>query len=137
MPMGTPAIFFYRIIDGDGNEITPPHQPATQSDHDFRGGQGMTIDMNIFKNKRETFINVPVYGDTKVEEDEEFYVDIYFPQMFPSNFCIMGKSRGIGTILNDDIKFKIIRTNGNKNNDSFYTQIAGRDFDYSIISDTD
>lgn len=137
VPIGTPAIFFYKILDGDGNEITPPKQAATEDDHDFKGGQGISIDMNIFKDKRETFINVPVYGDTKVEADEEFYVDIYFPQIFPSNFCIMGKSRGIGTILNDDIKFKVIRTNGDIDNDSFYTQIAGRDFDYSIISDTD
>ncbi|NOZ89674.1 MAG: LamG domain-containing protein [Epsilonproteobacteria bacterium] len=136
IPMGMPAIFFYKIIDGNGNDITPPHEPATQSDHDFRGGNGISINMNIFSDKRETIINVPVYGDTKVEKDEEFFVDIYFPEMFPKNFCMIDKSRGVGLILNDDIKFKIIRTNGNKEDDSLYTQIAGRDFDYSIISDT-
>jgi len=136
MPVGLPAIFYYKVIDGDGNDVTPPHEVATQSDHDFKGGDGISINMDIFSNTRETYINVPVYGDTKVEADEEFYVEIYFPQMFPNNFCILGKSRGVGTILNDDIKFKVIRTNGDKNNDSLYTQIAGRDFDYSIISDT-
>ncbi len=136
-PMGMPVFFFYKVIDGNGNDITPPHGVATQSDNDFRGGNGIGINMNIFSDKREATISVPVYGDTKVEPDEEFFVDIYFPQMFPQNFCLLGKSRGVGVILNDDIKFKIIRTNGDDSEDKLYTQITNRDFDYSIISNND
>ena len=136
-PMGMPVFFFYKVLDGDGNEVTPPHGVATQSDNDFQGGNGIGINMNIFSDKREATISVPVYGDTKVEPDEEFFVDIYFPQMFPQNFCLLGKSRGVGVILNDDIKFKIIRTNGDDSDDKLYTQITNRDFDYSIISNND
>ena len=134
IPMGMPAMFYYRVIDGNGNDITPPHGVALQSDNDFKGSEGIGFNMNIFLNKREMYIEVPVYGDTKVEKDEEFYVEIYFPQMFPTNFCLMGKSRGVGLILNDDLKFNIIRTNANIDDKTIYTQIAGRDFDYSIVS---
>jgi len=137
MPMGMPAMFFYRIFDGDENEITPPHDVALQSDHDFTGGSGIGINMNIFSNDRTQTISVPVYGDTKVEKDEEFFVEIYFPDFFPANFCMMGKNRAVGLILNDDMRFKVIRTNGDITNDSLYTQITGRDFDYSIVADGD
>ncbi len=136
IPMGMPAIFFYKVIDGNGNEITPPHGVALQSDHDFKGGNGIGINMNIFSDKREMTISVPVYGDENIEKDEEFFVDIYFPDFFPTNFCMIGKSRGVGVILNDDMKFNIIRSNAEKDDLLIYTQIAGRDFDYSIVSDS-
>ncbi len=134
MPIGMPAMFFYRVIDGNGNDITPPHGVATQEDNDFKGGSGIGINMDIFSDDRSQTISVPVYGDTKVEKDEEFYVEIYFPAMFPQNFCMMGKDRGVGVILNDDIELSITRTNGDLNDSSLYTQITGKDFDYSIIS---
>ncbi len=60
-------------------------------------------------------IGVTVYGDTKVEKDEEFYVDIYLPEDFPQNYCVLGRSRGIGLIINDDMDFKVIRTDGDLN----------------------
>ncbi len=134
IPIGMPVMFYYRVIDGNGNDITPPHGVALQSDNDFQGGEGIGINMNVFSNNRETYIEVPVYGDSKVEKDEEFYVDIYFHQFFPTNFCLMGKSRGVGLIINDDLKFNIIRTNANIDDKIIYTQIAGRDFDYTILS---
>ena len=135
IPVGMPAMFLYRVIDGDGNDITPPHGIATQDDHDFRGGSGIGVDMKVFSDNRHQTISVPVYGDRKVEKDEEFYVEIYFPDMFPMNFCMMGKDRGVGLILNDDIKLTVTRSNGDLNDTSLYTQIVGRDFDYSMISE--
>jgi len=134
MPMGMPVMFFYKVIDGNGDEVIPPHGIATQSDHDFKGGNGIGINMNIFSDNREAIISVPVYGDENIEKDEEFFVDIYFPEFFPSNFCMLGKSRGVGTILNDDMKFTVIRSNADIDDKLIYTQIAGRDFDYSIVS---
>jgi len=134
MPMGMPAMFFYKILDGDNNDITIN---ALDSDHDFKASSGIGMNMNIFSNNRSQTISVPVYGDTKVEKDEKFYVEIYFPDMFPSNFVMMGKDRAVGTILNDDMKFKVVRTNGDNDDDSLYTQITGRDFDYSLLSEGD
>ena len=132
---GMPIMFFYKVIDGKGNSITPPHGVAMQSDHDFKGGGGIAMNMNIFSSNRTQTISVPVYGDDRVEKDEEFFVEIYFPNFFPSNFCLMGKDRGIGLILNDDMKFQVIRSSStNIDDDLIYTQIAGRDFDYSIVS---
>jgi hypothetical protein len=132
IPMGMPTMFFYKVLDGDNNDITTN---ALESDNDFHGGSRIAMNMNIFSNNRTQTISVPVYGDKKVEKDEEFYVEIYFPNFFPSNFVMMGKDRGVGTILNDDMKFKVVRTNGDSDDDSLYTQITGRDFDYSIISE--
>jgi len=132
MPMGMPTMFFYKILDGDNNDITIN---ALDSDNDFRAGSGIGMNMNIFSNNRTQTISVPVYGDTKVEKDEKFYVEIYFPNFFPINFVMMGKDRGVGTILNDDMKFKVVRTNGDSDDDSLYTQITGRDFDYSMVSE--
>ncbi|MDT9191155.1 MAG: pre-peptidase C-terminal domain-containing protein, partial [Limnospira sp. PMC 894.15] len=42
-------------------------------------------------------INVPVFGDTKVEPDETFRVNLSNPQN-----AILGRRRATGTILNDD-----------------------------------
>jgi hypothetical protein len=82
-------------------------------------------------------ISVDVLGDTYIEDNEEFYVDIY-----EANNLIITDNRGVGTIINDDAPtLSIERINSDsKDNEtlaqriSFYTQIAGRDFDYSIIS---
>jgi len=79
-------------------------------------------------------LELQVYGDTKVEKDEEFYVDIYLPEDFPQNYCVLGRSRGIGLIINDDMDFKVIRTDGDLNDSNLYTQVVNRDFDYSILS---
>ena len=135
MPMGMPSMFYYKVVDGDGKTIAP----AKSSDNDFKGGSGFAMKMNIFATDRTHTITVPVYGDTKVEADEAFYVEIYFPEFFPSSFCTMGKSRGVGTILNDDMKIIIERSNSDEDSlqiskESLYTQISGRDFDYSIVS---
>ena len=136
IPMGTPAFFYYKVVDGDGNAVTPPRGVATTADGDYKGESGIGLNMDIFSENRTQTISVTVYGDTKVEPDEEFYVDIYFPEFFPKNLCMLGKSRGVGVILNDDMKFKIIRPDGDLANSNLYTQVANRDFDYSIISYT-
>jgi len=129
-----PMFFYYKVIDGDGNEVIPPRGVATTADNDFKGESGIAVNMNIFSQSRTQTITVTVYGDRKVELDEEFYVDIYFPQPLPQDFCMVGKSRGVGVILNDDMKFKVIRVDGDLENANLYTQVVNRDFDYSIIS---
>jgi len=136
IPIGTPAFFYYKVVDGDGNIVSPPRGIATTADMDYKKESGIAMNMDIFSKNRTQTITVTVYGDTKVEPDEEFYVDIYFPEFFPKNLCMLGKSRGVGVILNDDMKFKIIRPDGDLNSSSLYTQVANRDFDYSIISYT-
>jgi len=133
-PFGLPALFYYRVINGDGNIVVPPRGVATTQDGDFRGEDGVGVDFNVFSQTRTHTIGVVVYGDKKIEPDEEFYVDIYFPTIFPSDLCVLGKSRGVGVILNDDMKFKVVRVDGNLDNSTLYTQVANRDFDYSIIS---
>ncbi len=104
MPMSG-AMFYYRVVDGDGDEVVPPHGVALSSDHDFKAEQGIGMGMNMFGNGVSVNIPVTVYGDEKIEKDEEFYVEIYSPQLPPrmSPKYIIDKNIGIGTIINDDI----------------------------------
>ncbi|NEW60098.1 hypothetical protein GSY74_02275 [Sulfurovum sp. bin170] len=132
---GMPSVFYYKVIDGDGKIVAP----AKSADNDFKAESGFAMKMNIFSTERTHTISVPVYGDTKVEADEEFFVEIYFSKSFSSDLCMIGKSRGVGLIFNDDMKLKVERTNSDEDTEqikkeSLYTQISGRDFDYSIVS---
>ncbi len=143
MPMSG-EMFYYRVVDGDGNEVVSPHGVALSNDHDFEAQEGIGMGMNMFGDGVSVNIPVTVYGDNKIEKDEEFYVEIYSPQLPPmmSPKYIIDKNVGIGTIINDDApNLSIERTNSNsvdnntvKNRKSFYTQIAGKDFDYAIVS---
>ncbi len=140
MPMSG-AMFYYRVVDGDGEEVVPPHEVALSSDHDFKAQEGIGMGMNMFGNGVSINLPVTVYGDKKIESDEEFYVEIYSPQipfgMSPK--YIIDKNIGVGTIINDDYSFNIERVNSNEENnqtlkESLYTQITYKDFDYAIVS---
>ncbi|MCK5855039.1 MAG: hypothetical protein KAG56_07435, partial [Sulfurovaceae bacterium] len=72
--------------------------------------------------------------------DETFFVDIISPR-----FIGIVNGRGMGTIINDDSpEFNIERTgldstqstnqDEQDEKESFYTQISGRDFDYTLVS---
>ncbi|SFV69784.1 hypothetical protein MNB_SV-14-37 [hydrothermal vent metagenome] len=136
MPMSG-AMFYYEVVDGNGSVVVPPHGVAHHDDHDFQLQQGIKMDMRMFSNEVSINLPVTVYGDKKIEKDEEFFVEIYSPQIpmgMNPKYII-----GVGVILNDDFIFNIERTNSQNDTnqtqkESLYTQIAGRDFDYSIVS---
>ncbi|MBD3793376.1 MAG: LamG domain-containing protein, partial [Campylobacterales bacterium] len=85
-------------------------------------------------------INATVIGDTYVEHHEEFYVDIYAP-----NNLILMDTRAVGIILNDDhMTFRVERDDSGgytatnayeyQVKSHLYTQMVGKDFDYSVAS---
>jgi hypothetical protein len=98
------SMFYYKVVDGDGNEVVPPHGVALSSDHDFKAQQGIGMSMSMFENGVSINLPVTVYGDKKREKDEEFFVEIYSPQLPPmmSPQFIIDKNIGVGVILNDD-----------------------------------
>ncbi|GCE92907.1 hypothetical protein NIES46_09550 [Arthrospira platensis NIES-46] len=69
---------------------------ATVRDRDYRRTAGRLI---FQPGQTRQFINVPVFGDTKVEPDETFTVNLSNPQN-----AELGRRRATGTILNDDTK---------------------------------
>ncbi|MCH9740844.1 MAG: LamG domain-containing protein, partial [Epsilonproteobacteria bacterium] len=128
-PAPANAGFWYTVTDGTAAQLP--------TDNDYIGDAkyvpllaGVT-DMNI---------TINVVGDMKMEQHEEFYVDLYAPD----NLMILD-DRGVGTILNDDIVlFRVERDNSDlmvapttdyeqKQKSEFYTQLVNRDFDYSIV----
>jgi hypothetical protein len=137
MPMSG-AMFYYKVVDGNGSEIQPPHGVALSSDNDFKAKSGIGMGFNMFvKDKLEINLPVTIYGDKKVEKDEEFYVEIYSPQMpvMTTPKFMIDKSRGVGLILNDDMKIRVERPSSASGDlSNLYTQISGRDFDYSVVS---
>ena len=136
MPMSG-AMFYYKVVDGNGSEIQPPHGVALSSDNDFEAKSGIGMGFNMFGDGVEINLPVTVYGDTKVEKDEEFYVEIYSPQMpvMTTPKFMIDKSRGVGLILNDDMKIRVERPSSASGDlSNLYTQISGRDFDYSVVS---
>ncbi|WP_172973412.1 Calx-beta domain-containing protein, partial [Limnospira platensis] len=69
---------------------------ATVRDRDYQSTTGRLI---FQPGQTRQFINVPVFGDTKVEPDETFTVNLSRPQN-----AELGRRRATGTILNDDTK---------------------------------
>ncbi|BAI94222.1 Calx-beta domain-containing protein [Arthrospira platensis NCB002] len=69
---------------------------ATVRDRDYQSTAGRLI---FQPGQTRQFINVPVFGDTKVEPDETFTVNLSNPQN-----AELGRRRATGTILNDDTK---------------------------------
>ncbi|QJB28666.1 Calx-beta domain-containing protein [Limnospira fusiformis] len=67
---------------------------ATVRDRDYRRTTGRLV---FQPGQTRQFIDVPVFGDTKVEPDETFTVNLSNPQN-----AELGRRRAIGTILNDD-----------------------------------
>jgi hypothetical protein len=113
------------------SELNSQHDSATAGE-DF---QENNRTINIYENQFLYEIPVTVYGDKKVEKDEEFIIDI-------KNINFVHRTintKAIGIILNDDLKIKVERDNSEfsqpkEQRSSFYTQISGRDFAYSIAS---
>ncbi|WP_172973517.1 Calx-beta domain-containing protein, partial [Limnospira platensis] len=68
---------------------------ATVRDRDYRRTAGRLV---FQPGQTRQVINVPVFGDTKVEPDETFTVNLSNPQN-----AELGRRRATGTILNDDI----------------------------------
>ncbi|WP_434222507.1 Calx-beta domain-containing protein [Limnospira platensis CENA597] len=68
---------------------------ATVRDRDYRRTAGRLI---FQPGQTRQVINVPVFGDTKVEPDETFTVNLSNPQN-----AELGRRRATGTILNDDV----------------------------------
>ncbi|QJB28664.1 Calx-beta domain-containing protein [Limnospira fusiformis] len=67
---------------------------ATVRDRDYRRTSGRLV---FRPGQTRQFIDVPVFGDTKVEPDETFTVNLSNPQN-----AELGRRRAIGTIINDD-----------------------------------
>jgi hypothetical protein len=79
-----PVTMSFRTADGT----------ATTSDHDYVAKTG-TLTFNPGEKKTITIV---VIGDSKKEADETFFVDLFAN----SSNALFSKSRGLGTILNDD-----------------------------------
>ncbi|MDT9189588.1 MAG: Calx-beta domain-containing protein, partial [Limnospira sp. PMC 894.15] len=67
---------------------------ATVRDRDYRRTSGRLV---FRPGQTRQFIDVPVFGDTKIEPDETFTVNLSNPQN-----AELGRRRATGTILNDD-----------------------------------
>ena len=121
---------FYFIIEED---------TATLADQDYilpAKVDGSFMEMGgfvaVLPNTDHFEITVRVKGDNRVEPNERFFLKLYSP-----DFMNIRKNKAIGTIVNDDILvLNIERTNSESTPNSrelLYTQITGRDFDYSVI----
>ena len=75
----------YRTTDGT----------ATTSDNDYVAQTGT---LTFAPGETTKTITIEVKGDSKKEADETFYLDLFGN----SSNSLFTKSRGIGTILNDD-----------------------------------
>ena len=75
----------FRSVDGS----------ATTSDQDYIAQTG-TLTFNPGETTKT--ITIVVNGDSKKEANETFYLDLFGN----SNNSLFSKSRGLGTILNDD-----------------------------------
>ncbi len=100
----TGSIFYYKVVDGDANIITPPHEVALSSDNDYKPESAIGMALSLFSDGLSINLPITVHADRKIEKDEEFYVEIYSPELSfngqPS--FVIDKNIGIGTILNDD-----------------------------------
>ena len=82
-------------------------------------------------------IIVKVKNDTKMEENEQFYIRL--SDAFNS---VIVDNLGVGTIVNDDaVLFNIERVNSDtvdnatqERKEALYTQIVGRDFNYAVVA---
>lgn len=75
---------------------------------------------------------VKINGDTDIEDDERFFVDIY-----ASSLSYILYDRGEAIILNDDynIELRAVDTSANVDfNDTIDTKIVNKDFDLSVIA---
>jgi hypothetical protein len=129
----------FRVVDG--TQAMEPIEGATHSGKQDKNNDFIAIDKSItFPIGTVTYdINISIIGDTYMEHHEEFYVELYDAK----NILILD-NRGVGSIINDDmIKLNIERKEShtlyNQDHDldkkfNLYTQIAKKDFDYSIVA---
>jgi len=129
--------FMFRITDGTATLADDDYSAVAEVDGAFFQMGNM---VPILPMTKEVTITVKVKGDIKIEENETFFVEIISPR-----FIGIVNGRGRGTIINDDSpNFNIERIGQDSTpssneeeqdeKESFYTQIAGRDFDYTIVS---
>jgi len=117
-----------------GFSYTITNGTATTQDNDYVSESKSII---LIAGATETNISVQVQGDTKIEENENFYVTLHTP----INLQIINNT-GVGIILNDDrVIFNIERPNSNSDDngtqtrkEALYTQIVGRDFNYAVVA---
>ncbi len=84
---------------------------ATTADNDYTAATGtLTFEPGITSQT----VTVIVNGDTTIEPDEQFFVDL----LNPINATIL-ESRGTGTISNDDIQIVTLDIDGNNATDVF------------------
>ncbi len=129
-PTGINTGLWVTFTDGTAGHV----QTHTGTEADFNGtARFITFPEGI----TNYTLTAEVLGDKYVEANEEFYVDIY-----EASNLVITDTRGVGTIINDDaptlsierINSDTVDNDTDKHKMSFYTQIAGRDFDYSIVS---
>jgi len=128
-PAPKDAGFWVTFTDGVDAKApigTAGHIDSHPEDGDF-GGKARYI--SIPEGTKKYKISVPVYGDTKVEPDEEFYVDLYAPDNL-----VITDDRGVGTIINDDVKFLILEPDGDKSHTDLKTKIVNKSFNIKVIS---
>jgi len=133
-PAPAGASFDVEYLEGV-NAISPRE---SADENDFKKEAKKTI--SLLEGTTYYEINVTVYGDIQIEADEEFYIRLSNPK----NLAIKN-ALGVGVILNDDhVNFNIERVNSDNiipkteeeqlQKEALYTQIAQKDFDYSIVS---
>ncbi len=83
--MAMAFLFVYRTVDGT----------IATSDPDYVAKTGT---LTFAPGETSKTITIIVNGDSKKESDETFYLDLFGN----SGSSLVTKSRGIGTILNDD-----------------------------------
>ncbi|HHB95219.1 MAG TPA: hypothetical protein ENK88_08745, partial [Campylobacterales bacterium] len=121
--------FNYKTLDGNNSDALK--NAISGSDYNDKNDH-----ITLANDETSRTIIIQIKGDRDIEKDEIFYL---------KEFNITGADRNsfvaTGTIINDDLNITVERVNSESNQSDnkrkpFYTQIAGRDFDYSIASYT-
>jgi hypothetical protein len=107
--------------------FTTSDNSATVADHDYVGNAGL---LHFDPNVNTQTISVTINGDTKVESDEAFFVNL----SGATNGAVISNSQGIGTIINDD--FNRARTsdfNGDGTSDILWRNSSSGDTGYTDL----
>jgi fibro-slime domain-containing protein len=126
--------FYFTVTDGTATTEDSDYQAEAEVDGALMQMGGFVM---VMPTDDHFDIIVKVNGDTKMEGDEQFYLNLYSPA-----FMNIIRNRAVGVIKNDDsLILNIERTNSDTvdnstqaQKESFYTQISGRDFDYAIVA---
>ena len=107
--------------------FTTSDNSATVADHDYVGKAGL---LHFDAGVNTQTISITINGDTKVESDEAFLVNL----SGATNGAVISDSQGIGTITNDD--FNRARTNdfnGDGYSDALWRNNASGDTGYTDV----